>query len=250
MLYLTQKMADLVLEESPEIAFMFQRNKKASFGELSFIKKVKKGKVVFKPSFKLLDINESKFIGPKPEDMWPVDLLHFLPSMMDNSIGDIKTEIELSLACMGQDQRHRTIRRGGPDLTGNFYLPPVPRSLGLSSEALGLMQQWIKLAQDLPFSLAQAIAPYGATVRYKKSGSLNAVLHEQNKRLCWCAQEEIYHLGRALRLAVLKKNKKSRLARALEPYCFRTGKCAEGGRYCGRDIKLRKTEDYFPERRV
>lgn len=249
-LFFTQKMADLLLEGFPEIAYMFKRNKKASFGDLSFIKSVRSPQVISEPGFKLIEIDESDFAEPKPEDMWPLDLLHFLPSMMDNSVGNIKTEIELSLACMGQDQRHRTIRRGRPRLTGNFYLPPVPKSLGLSREAFDLMRQWMDLTRSLPFSLAQAIAPYGAMVRYKKSGSLNAVLHEQNKRLCWCAQEEIYHLGRALRAAILEKNKKSRFARALEPHCFRTGKCAEGGRYCGRAIAIRKRGDYFPLRKV
>lgn len=171
---------------------------------------------------------------------------------MDNNIHDIKTAVEISLACMGQDQRHRTIRRGQPVLTGNFYLPPVIALLpGMLETAKEYLRLWLKLTKSVPPTLAVALAPYGAMVVYDKSGSLNAIFHEQSKRLCWCSQEEIYHLGRLLRIAIESiKGKKSPLLRVLEPPCFRAGRCLEGSRCCGRDISLRKSGDYFPERKV
>lgn len=250
LMYLTQKMADLVLARHPEVAYMFSRRNQAWAPKILRVE----NRVKFKPGFILTSLGDihDYIVLPETEDMYPVDLLHFLPEYMDNNIHDIKTSVEISLACMGQDQRHRTIRRGQPVLTGNFYLPPVIAMLpGMVKIAEEYLHLWLELTKDLPPTLAAAIAPYGAMVSYDKKGSLNAIFHEQGKRLCWCAQEEIYHLGRALRQGVESiRGKESPLLQALEPPCFKTGKCAEGARYCGRDINLRKSGDYFPERKV
>ena len=137
-------------------------------------------------------------------------------------------------------------------MRGNFYLPQVITSLPAMVEiAKEYLRLWLELTKSLPPTLAAAIAPYGAMVAYDKSSSLNAIFHEQSKRLCWCAQEEIYHIGRSLRIGIESiRGKKSSLLRVLEPPCFRAGRCLEGSRCCGRDISLRKSGDYFPERKV
>ena len=249
LVYLTQQMADLVLAKHPQIAYMFSRRSQEWAPKF-----LRQGDIKFKPGFALLslDLGGGEIEIPKPEDMHPVDLLHFLPEYMDNSINDIKTAVEISVACMGQDQRHRTIRRGKPTFTGNFYLPPVPAMIpGVKAAAKKTLDKWLKLTRIVPPTLAAVIVPYGAMVSYEKRGSLNAIFHEQHKRLCWCAQEEIYHLSRTLRRAIeKKKEKKCAMLKVLEPHCFRTGICAEGARYCGRDIGLRDREDYFPERKI
>lgn len=250
LLHLTQEMADIVLARHPDIAYMFSRRGENWAPKILRVE----NQVKFKPGFVLASLGDidDHIVLPEPEDMHPVDLLHFLPEYMDNNIHDIKTTVEISLACMGQDQRHRTIRRGKPVLTGNFYLPPVIAMMpGMAGIAEEYLHSWLDLAKDLPPTLAAAIAPYGAMVSYDKKGSLNAIFHEQGKRLCWCAQEEIYHLGRALRQGIESiRGKNAMLLQVLEPPCFKTGKCAEVARYCGRDISLRKSGDYFPERRV
>lgn len=252
--YVTDKMAKLAVEKFPEIQFMFDEKRRRSGDWVMRIPNVSTVKAKYQPKFKLLEMfGEKDFIIPEVEIMHPVDKLHFLPEMMDNSVGTAITQVEISTATMGQDQRHRTIGRSQPKFTGAFYLPPIPRHLGMERAANLLMKDWIGLAEKIkiPGSMAMILAPYGAMVTYKKRGSFNAIAHEQGKRLCWCAQEEIYHLGRSFRLAIEKKyGKKSKLLRIFEPPCYRTGKCAEGARYCGRDLKLRKTGDYFPKRRV
>jgi len=248
LVYLTQKMADKVLEIYPEIAYMFSRRAKSWSPDIERSILVKE-----KPSFILREIDDADgVVIPRAEDMYPVDLLHFLPETMQNNVGGVKGEVEISLACMGQDQRHRTIRRGLPVFTGNFYLPPILKALNLRIAAYKLLGRWLSFAEvGLSSTLLAAIAPYGAMVRYVKNASFNALFHEQNKRLCWCAQEEIYHVGRFLRLAIEReRGGDSPILRVLEPYCFKTGKCAEGDRYCGRDISLRESGDYFPERMV
>ena len=246
---LTQKIADIILERHPEVAFVFSRRNKAWAPKILS----SKGKIKVKPVLLLKGLNHGKeIVMPDLVDMYPVDLLHFLPEYMDNNINDVQTEVEISIACMGQDQRHRTIRRGTPELTGNFYLPPViellPKAKKMAKDYLAL---WHEIAKIIPETLAVAIAPYGTMVKYDKQSSFNALIHEQGKRLCWCAQEEIYHLGRSLRIGIESiKGEKAPLLNILEPPCFKNGVCAEGQRYCGRDRRLRKSGDYFPERKV
>ncbi len=99
------------------------------------------------------------------------------------------------------------------------------------------------------------LAPYGAVVCYEKRGDLNAVIHEQGKRLCFCAQSEISNLSQQLREQVARDNPylEMGIVGLFEPPCYASGKCAEGSRYCGRDLSLRKSADpdaYFPERKV
>ncbi|MFC1756481.1 FAD-dependent thymidylate synthase [Patescibacteria group bacterium] len=251
MKYATRRMVKLLVNQVPSIKFMFNEKRVRNDEWAMEVPSAKSIKVKYKPGFKLLNISgEDEFIIPNSEMMHPVDKLHFLPEMMDNSFGEIKTQVEISTATMGQDQRHRTIGRSQPRFTGNFYLPPVPKALGLKETAIKMAKKWSSFS-GIPETLKMILAPYGAMVTYKKRGSFNAVAHEQGKRLCWCAQEEIYHAGRFLRLAIKKENgNNSKLLRMLEPPCYANGKCGEGTRYCGRDMKIVKPGDYFPVRRV
>jgi len=250
MKHVTDQMVRKLGKEFPAIRFMFNR-KKVSETEWSMTVPAKNFDNAYRPSLKLLGvIDEESFVMPENEMMHPVDKLHFLPEMMDNSFGEIRTEIEISTATMGQDQRHRTLGRSKPKFTGNFYLPPIPKALYLGDEADRLMKMWADVSSHRG-TLGMILAPYGAMVKYKKRGSFNAIAHEQGKRLCWCAQEEIYHAGRYLRLAIEKeKGKNSKLLKMFEPPCYKNGRCGEGSRYCGRDMEMRKSGDYFPIRRV
>lgn len=208
--------------------------------------------VVTKPRLSLLEVMDiEKFKRPSRDIMSPVDLLHFLPGMMDNSVGLAKTSVEISLATMGQDQRHRTIHRSMPEFTGDFYLPPILAEMRLDDKARDIMSHWLNLSKVLPPTLAAVLAPYGAVVRYTKAATFNALAHEMAKRLCWCAQEEIYHLGRELRMEMLARaGLNPEIVHLFEPPCFEGGKCLEGARFCGRDLRLREEGDFFPERKV
>ena len=204
----------------------------------------------FKPVCHLLDVLDAdSFKNPESAQTQPVDLLHFLPDFMDNNIGEVRTEVEISVATMGQDQRHRTVKRGTPVFTKSFYCPPVVEPLIMEADEI-FFQSWVNELRDiLPGTLHTAIAPYGAMVKYKKVASFNALLHEQSKRLCWSAQEEIYHLSCQLRLELSKKLGETHpIVKALVPPCKDTGKCAEGDRYCGRNMKI--TDSYFPDRLI
>ncbi|EKE20942.1 MAG: Thymidylate synthase [uncultured bacterium] len=252
MQHVVSEMVRIVLEKHPELGFMFNPDKK-NLNEWSMeLPKEEDVNVAKQPNHRLLALSgENNFILPDSADTHPIDLLHFRPKYMDNSIGEIRTRISISAATMHQDQRHRTIRRGEPSFTGKFYLPPILSEIGLDQEAKKYLTEWIRIGKNVPGTLAMILAPYGAMVSYDKAGSFNAVVHEQGKRLCWCAQEEIYHAGLFLRQAIEKEcGKQSKLLQIFEPPCYRTGKCAEGGRYCGRDIKLRKNGDYFVKRKI
>jgi len=229
------EMIKLVLKKFPELKFAYQweeeKNQNWSPRLIAGEKEILK-----EPKLKLLKINKlTKIKSPKENEIGPLDLLHFLPEMMENHFIEIATEIEISLATMGQDQRHRTIRRSMPEFTGNFYLPPLLQEAGLEKKAKEILDHWLSFKGKIPDTLWMILAPYGAMVRYKKIGSLNAIIHEQSKRLCWRAQEEIYWLSCLLREKLKKKNQD--LVKFLEPPCL-NGKCPEGAGYCGRNLKL------------
>lgn len=239
----SEQMKNLVLDKWPDLSFVFPQRGRKDNSILSF---PGQGYCLQYPELSLISRgDESQFIRPDPKDLHPIDLLHFLPKYMTNNTEEIKTEIEISVATMGQDQRHRTIRRSQPNWTGNFYLPPIPCSLELGDKAIGLLDHWREISRDLPESLATTLAPYGAMVRYKKSASYNGAIHELGKRLCWCAQEEIYHLARSLR----EKLCRSPLQGMFTVPCVVSGKCGEGSRYCGRSMEEMK-ENPFPPRWV
>lgn len=250
---LTAQMVQSVLDEFPQLSFAFdsERRKGREYSFDSNIPLIDRG-IKDRPGLIVESIGEpSRFVMPSLEDMHPVDLLHFMPEYMNNSTQDIKTVVEVSFATMGQDQRHRTIRRSQPAFTGNFYLPAIPLECGLSLEAEKLRRLWISLGQVVPLTLMTVAAPYGAMVSYAKKGSYNAVAHEQIKRLCWCAQEEISEVGRMMRLQIDSDwNSPQPLMKIFQPPCYDTGKCVEGDRYCGRDLRVRTPETYFPKRRV
>jgi len=247
MRYVLKEMVNLVLKKFPELDFIYQWNKKNN-SDWSPRLIAREKRILKEPRLRLLKVNKLTEINfPAGEEIGPLDLLHFLPKTMENHFIEIATEIEISLATMGQDQRHRTIRRSMPEFTGNFYLPPVLEEAGLEKKAREVLEKWISFKGKVPDTLWMVLAPYGAMIRYKKIGSLNAIIHEQNKRLCWCAQEEIYWLSCLLRKE-LRRTKYRDFLKILEPPCL-NGKCPEGARYCGRDLmKIRR--ELFKRRKV
>ncbi|MEK7447309.1 MAG: FAD-dependent thymidylate synthase [Patescibacteria group bacterium] len=251
----TERAVKLVVAQYPELEKYYDLPRRE--GELlPVIPEASSAGVMDTPSLRVrnFDIDWDKVEDPRKSQMHPVDLLHFLPEMMNNSTTSIRMEIEISAATMGQDQRHRTINRSMPEFTGNFYMPVVIKEMGLEDVALETIRDWLSLPGTLPDSLVVALAPYGAMVRYQKCGNLNAIAHEQGKRLCFCAQEEIYNLGRLLLESCFEvyysPSQLLPLSKYLRPPCYDDGKCAEGKRYCGRNLKASKPNDYFPVRKV
>lgn len=249
----TAMMADLVTHHDPRTRFMFVRDELPEREHWMGIDRLPdRVKLVKQPTCRLLDIDHADmFQLPSDDVRHPVDQLHFLPEMMDNSIGSVTTELTLSLMTMGQNQRHRTVHRGSPRFTGGFYLAPLlSRCKGLPEAARSLAEKWVSLSQDLPPALSASIAPYGAMVTYVTKGDFNALIHEHGKRGCFNAQEEVYHLSTQLRAQIIKKlGRLSPLVSIFNPPCYNYGKCLEGKRYCGREINLRLgTGNYFPRR--
>jgi len=243
---MTDMMRDLVLEKYPEISFMFnpEKRRKDDWSPKPW-KGGLLGRCKDKPEYLLSDvIIGENFVTPNSADMHPIDLLHFKPEMMDNSDSVIRAEVHISCATMGQDQRHRTIKRTKPSFTGFAYLPPLLDEIGLGKKLGWVMARWDAVSSDLPGTLRTILAPYGAMVSYKKTGDLNAIMHEMNKRLCWCTQEEIYHLSVQMREQILRSNPE--LEDLFSPQCIKSGSCGEGSRCCGRDL----SDLGFTERKV
>ena len=240
----TDQMKQAVLTVQPDIAYMFDEGKRQNKNwspEMQFENIC----VKTEPVCRLIaaDIKSNQY----PWTADSVDILPFSPVSMDNNVDRVRTEVEFSCATMGQDQRHRSIHRSRPVLTGAFYVPPLIKMGGLEAEALAYMQEYAELAKALSPELMTTIAPYGAMVKYQKEAPLNALIHEQEKRLCWCSQEEISEIARQLKKQLQQAYPE--VANRLAPPCWQ-GRCREGVRFCGRQTNKNLVPDYFPRRRV
>lgn len=245
---IVNQMENLVLKSFPDLSYMFN---KATVRKDNWVPRMhfKQVGVKTSPICHVLGVNLGNVpihLNTKMPDS--VDLKYFTPESMNNNVSTIDTRVELSLATMGQDQRHRTIKRSEPELTGNFYLPPVCHALGLQNDAIDYMKEYANLARTHDKNLVLSVAPYGVMSTYVKHSDLNALIHEQEKRLCWSAQEEIYHLSKQLH-DYLADNGHKDLAAKLTPACYRKA-CIEGSRYCGRDTKKSKNSSIIPQRRI
>lgn len=245
------QMVKKVQENHPDIAYMFDDSVRGTkdwspkiFPHYCGVKK--------RPEFKLLDYqyNDKSFAENDARDM--VDTLQFSPDKMNNSMGYVHSRIHVDAgATMGQDQRHRSIKRSTPEFTGYFYLPPLLSAAGI--QTYRFMTEFYDLVKNpkIPRSMITAIAPYGAMVQYDKMADLNALMHEQGKRTCWCAQEAIYHISCDLRRDLGQYiGENAKLMKYLTPPCLSMGKCPEGSRYCGRDIVADKLNGYFKQRQI
>jgi len=246
---ITKLMVEAILENHPELGFIFEIEAVRQYDWSIKLLETQES-LKYEPTAKLLAVSDIElFKQPTPDILHPFDKLHFVPEMMNNNIGEISSEIEVSIATMGQDQRHRTLRRSEPKFTGAFYVAPLLKEMHLEKIAQDINNYWLSLKNIIPDSLFAVIAPYGAMVTYKKTGSFNALAHEQAKRLCWCAQEEIYNISRQLREQI-KTQYGEKLLTIFEPPCYQAGACPEAARFCGRDMKQRGSEEYFPIRKV
>lgn len=243
------KMKDSVVERHPDISYMFDE-KSARDTDWAPNTNNMEIKVKSAPEVSLLECNvDEESIDLKKYNKDSVDVNYFTPEKMNNSVNTIKIAAEFSVATMGQDQRHRAIKRTAPQFTGGFYLPDLMQQIpGLKEKANDFINKWAELSKEIPATLATTIAPYGAMVKYQKLSDINGLQHEQGKRTCYCAQEEIYWVSVLTRQALQEKGL-NKVCEIFAPACY-TDKCVEGKRYCGRNLKCKKDEDFFPHRMV
>ena len=242
----TGKMADLVVAENPDISYMFDEQKRTTKWAPAILSY--QATTAIEPTAKVLNVmgDENQVdVAPLPDSL---DTLPFAPETMKNTQFLVQSEVECSCATFGEDQRHRSIKRSAPAFTGAFYVPPLVAEAGLTETARTFMQEWLDLAKEAGADVSTLISPYGAMVKYKKIGDLNALIHEQAKRTCWCAQEEIYHLACQLRAGLKEKIKNPEVLSRFAPPCLARGVCQEGVRFCGRDLKAK--DNYFPKRKI
>lgn len=247
------KIAEQIKKDHPDIAYMFdEKVRNTEYWSPKFAPCYMGAKK--RPEFRLLDYkyDDNLFKDNKSRDT--VDTLQFSPEYMDNSLMYVRESIHVDAgATMGQDQRHRSIKRSKPVFTGYFYLPPLLDKAGLKPTADIWMRDFYNMVRNPEFSrsLLTSIAPYGAMVKYDKHADLNALIHEQGKRTCWCAQEAIYHLACDLRRELEEKiGRNAAVLDYLTPPCLSMGHCVEGARYCGRDLKNETLAKYFRDRQI
>jgi hypothetical protein len=237
-----------VLKEFPELDFLFKTKDQPRENWSPKLTETDSDILRFTPKavLKSIDSWPDGVKMPEPSEISPFDSQYSDRRYMSLSTRYVNSNATLSLMTMGQDQRHRTIGRSEPVFTGEFFLPPIVSELNLEKEARQFMLQWLAIYKKNP-DVASFVAPYGIVVCYDKAASFTALIHEQNKRLCLCAESEIYELSRQLRQQIQQKAPNHKILQLMVPPCYKTGACREGKRYCGRDLS--KIFD-FPERRI
>ena len=250
MRYMTEQMKILVLAEYPELLYVFKDNIRRT-DDWSPKFDFKNFTIKKEPKLDVLDIDLSKDMVLQTNAKDSVDIRYFTPESMENNINTVKTKVEFSLATMAQDQRHRTIKRGSPLLTGGFYLPPIMQEMNLEKTTEDFLNMYRDIIETENKNLAVALAPYGVMASYTKLSDINALIHEQEKRLCWSTQEEIYNASKQLHDILMDSNNilAKDLARHLKPACYKD-RCIEGRRYCGRDLTKVKNSEELPNRKI
>ncbi|MDR0423230.1 MAG: FAD-dependent thymidylate synthase [Rickettsiales bacterium] len=245
---ITRQMRDLILREYPDFEYCFKEQRETNWTPAL------EGRIGILKSPEVYNIRTSHYGSldydfEKEKDA--IDNKYFTPEKMNNSLYSMTNNVEVSLMTMGQDQRHRTLKRTTPRFTGNFYLPPICGELNLEKVTLEYLIDFIEIYKENK-EVATAIAPYGIMVKYKKMGDMNAILHEQEKRLCWTAQEEIYNLSRQFYNKLMEGEDESvkEVALLFRPSCYH-GKCIEGKRFCGRNlVEIKENKLLIKRRRI
>jgi flavin-dependent thymidylate synthase len=156
---------------------------------------------------------------------------------------------KLSHTADSQSQRHRTMPGIYPILGLNIGDEPdviVPSLIEADQEALDLFMEtnqttWRNIQKlignNVSVEQASYLLPNAKAIRKWESGSLVGLLHKQNKRLCYNAQEEIWRLARDEATEIKEVHPEIgqyfgapcdlRFSGKVTPYC------SEGPRYCG-----------------
>jgi thymidylate synthase ThyX len=245
------QMVSVILEKYPSLDYMFVSSPMAQ--DFHFCEEYPEDRVVTSPYVKISRINVPRnYLIKSPVDEKAglgavrdgLDLRHFSPQTMGDDIYSVSMHLAMSVMTLGHDQRHRTLHRGLPTIggsaksdtqsTGSFYLPPLAKIAGLYKTAQGFSGKWCDLMRRQPY-LANYVVPYGARVSFDKVSPLNGLIHEQEKRNCINAQEEIANIGFSM-VKQLAELKYYNLVSEFTPLCAKQGKCVEGDRCCRRDI--------------
>lgn len=166
-----------------------------------------------------------------------LDTLFFDPKFTPSFFNDnsFTAEVEVPISTFGQDQRHRTIRRSNPEITGKFYLPKIVQQIdGARKFAENFMHTFNQLVSVEGSDIMLFFLPYGATVKYRKECDIRAYIHAVNKRLCWNAEQTIMNMEWNTLEKMFKGN-----TFPVGPPCEHGG-CIEGNRFCGRSSQCQR----------
>ncbi|MEZ7821280.1 MAG: hypothetical protein QMB51_03155, partial [Patescibacteria group bacterium] len=249
MVVIGDKIKEELLKYYPELSYIFKEEKRI-LPSSGLIKMLNNNRIIYSPDCKLIEVcgDLNNIVVPDVDDMIPIDKTAYMEKYQANNLIDVHTKVKTSLIVMGQDQRHRSIKRTIPVFTGEFYSPEVISRLNLENDINELMNKWKNLYGKIDENLFETLAPLGAVMEYEKKANINALAHEQLKRLCWCAQEEIYNFNRILREQIIDIGNKKLIDIFLPPCIKIGGKCYEGARFCRR--KDKNPENPCPIRKI
>lgn len=179
------------------------------------------------------DLTEALEAFRETNQYTPFNLLPFHPSTGYTGEGyRLDADLKMSVATFGQYQRHRTITRRDFTVTKEFYVPPLLQHRTITDFAEKYNHRYWELCRTYGIDKMIHFIPYGSMVRFNAEADLKDWYHSISKRVCLNAQEEFWQVENQLTSSVFWDRDKRP-----GPPCTNGGKCREGKRYCGRDIR-------------
>lgn len=161
----------------------------------------------------------------------PLDLLPFTPLGNYQNTPDVSILTVMSTVTYGQDQRHRTIDRGNPWITGEFMVPPLLKGdAEIEDFCSSQMQRWLDMCTKFSTKTAIHFIPYGACIGQAETTNDKALYHYMSRRSCIRAMGEVAQVAKSIDDQIFPSGN--------SPFgapC-KSGKCPEGKNYCGRDM--------------
>lgn len=165
---------------------------------------------------------------------------------------------KLSHTADSQEQRHRTLPGTRPDLARQLSLEPdyiTPALIAQNPEAKKIYDDHMLQSWEVFYSLHQRgvsvseltyLLPNAFPVRFFETGDYLNFLHKWKSRLCYTAQEEIFHSTLEEVKQVIEKHPV--FAPYIGPPCAlrktRKPRCPEGDRYCGVKVWKLPLDEY------
>jgi thymidylate synthase ThyX len=191
----------------------------------------------------------------------PLDLATHSKIMRSLHLVHYTFQKKLSHAADSQNQRHRLTPGARPVLYRHYrhnvhdvVVPPLIQNNPAAHERFHTQVQEIwrtinhLLADHIPHEQALYLLPNAFSIRFYETGSLIGFHHKWSSRLCYNAQEEIWHTTQQEVLAV--QHVHPEIGRWLLPPCtlrLHSGTrpiCPEGNRYCGVPVWKYTVQDY------
>lgn len=258
-----KKLEDILLNIDIRLFNIIQKSKEEY---VSTLVNYKNYEIDYKEKFQNFETSSSVLISHnmnilKNKGINKINNFKFNPLLQNiNDMEDFVCEHLVSHSCDSQNQRHRTTKGFRPimidyydQMDSKYYIPEIIKSnkelLEIYSNTMNSIYKFFdKYRKIYGFGLALYLLPNAQKVYFIEKNFMSQFEHKAQKRLCYNAQEEIFHMTKDI-LNELTKNGVDIKSYDLMAPCHINKKygikpfCPEGSRFCGVKVWNLKLEE-------